>query len=143
MLIRFFLCDLFVEITIWKRTCPQIPSRSFRYWFGSMSDSESSDLIDSEAGLEENEDEQLLSSNSEDQPTEESEGDVETEENEEETSEDDEDDEEETSDEEEKKLTQDELKRLYLDDFSSDDEVSWQQRRVICRRQETPSVTYP
>ncbi|KAK8819896.1 hypothetical protein WA538_001999 [Blastocystis sp. DL] len=87
-----------------------------------MSDSESSDLIDSEAGLEENEDEQLLSSNSEDQPTEESERDVETEENEEETSEDDEDEEEETSDEEEKKLTQDELKRLYLDDFSSDDE---------------------
>ena len=70
-------------------------------------------MIDSEAGLEENEDEQLLSSNSEDQPT------------------------------EEMKLTQDELKRLYLDDFSSDDEVSGQQRRVICRRQETPSVTYP
>lgn len=100
-----------------------------------MSDSESSDLIDSEAGLEENEDELLLSSEEgeelmsasgeeDDSEMEEEESPeevfMEDEEGEEEEEEDDDDDD---SAEEDRKLTEDELHRLYLDDFSSDDEV--------------------
>lgn len=96
-------------------------------FYFSMSDSESSELVDSEAGLEEMEDEKLLSSDPEDNSNESSdEEELDEEENnvEEEFLEDSGEDEELSSeDEEEKKLTEDELRRIHLDDFSSDDEV--------------------
>ena len=100
-----------------------------------MSDSESSDLIDSEAGLEENEDELLLSSEEGEElmsaSGEEDDSEMEEEESPEEVFMEDEEGEEEEEDEdsdnesaeEDRKLTEDELHRLYLDDFSSDDEV--------------------
>ena len=92
-----------------------------------MSDSESSELVDSEAGLEEMEDENLLSSGSDDDINESSDDEelIEDENNVEEVFlEDSEEDEELSSeDEEEKKLTEDELRRIHMDDFSSDDEV--------------------
>lgn len=106
--------------------------------FDSMSDSESSDLVDSEAGLEE-EDSQLLSSENDEMDNN---SEIDQEEGEEEDSngevddgpeelfyddgiEDDEEDENDSSEvsENEIKLTHDELKRINLDDFSSDDEV--------------------
>lgn len=104
-----------------------------------MSDSESSELIDSEAGLDMEEDEQLTSTSDAEEPT------TEGEENEEEIedaegSQGDDveeafyddglgDEEEEEADssadsEGQAKLTEDELRRIHMDDFSSDDEVN-------------------
>lgn len=125
-----------------KATCVKCPELSIPFTGFSfkpllqMSDSESSDLIDSEAGLEENEDEMLLSSEAEEESLNSSveEDDSENEEEDspeelfmedEEGDEDEEEDEEDNSSaDEDRKLTEDELHRLYLDDFSSDDEVS-------------------
>ena len=103
-----------------------------------MSDSESSELYDSEAGLEEEED-QLLSSENEENEEENEESEEENEESDIQEEQGDEpeelfyddgmdDNEDENDDsseisEEEVKLTNDELKRINLDDFSSDDEV--------------------
>lgn len=103
-----------------------------------MSDSESSDLIDSEAGLEE-EDNQLLSSENEEmdeidegeeneEEKEESDGDEDNGPEElfyDDGIDDDDDVNDDSSDlsENEVKLNNDELKRINMDDFSSDDEV--------------------
>ena len=123
-----------------------------------MSDSESSDLIDSEAGLEENEDELLLSSEEGEElmsaSGEEDDSEMEEEESPEEVFMEDEEGEEEEEDEdsdnesaeEDRKLTEDELHRLYLDDFSSDDEVgnySFVFVLLIFRKLEIPLATFP
>lgn len=111
-----------------------------------MSDSESSELVDSEAGLEEMEDEKLLSSDPEDNSNElsnEEELNEEEESVEEEFLEDSGEDEELSSeDEEEKKLTEDELRRIHLDDFSSDDEVWFEYYRIMSRKPEIQLGTF-
>ncbi|KAK8830975.1 hypothetical protein WA577_003675 [Blastocystis sp. JDR] len=102
-----------------------------------MSDSESSELIDSEAGLDMEEDEQLTSTSNAEEPTTEGEENEEEMEDAEGSQGDDVeeafyddglgDEEEEEADssadsEGQAKLTEDELRRIHMDDFSSDDE---------------------